>query len=200
VPFLGLHDVGRFLGEPGATPEGLKLAFTFLLTTRGTPLIYYGDEIGMRGGGDPDNRRDFPGGWPGDSRNAFNFAGRTPEEAAIHAHVKKLLALRRELEPLRRGAVAELTATHDTYAFARTTAKNSAFVAINNSPQPRRFDLAMPSAWATRPRELTDRLGELGKVQFAGGRCVFTLPAKTAAILTASPTDIAAGSANEASP
>ena len=58
VSFLGLHDVKRFMAEPGADLAGLRLAFTFLLTTRGIPLIYYGDEIAMPGGDDPDNRRD----------------------------------------------------------------------------------------------------------------------------------------------
>ena len=47
VTVLGDHDVKRFVSEPGATPESLKLAFTFLLPARGIPLIYYGDEIGM---------------------------------------------------------------------------------------------------------------------------------------------------------
>jgi neopullulanase len=95
VTFLGLHDTGRFLSEPGATRAGLKLAFTYLLTARGTPLIYYGDEIGMTGGGDPHNRAGFPGGWPEDKRNAFETSGRTAEEEGIHAHVTKLLKLRR---------------------------------------------------------------------------------------------------------
>ena len=49
VTFLGLHDVGRFMSEPGATVDGLKLAWTFLMTARGIPMIYYGDEIGMPG-------------------------------------------------------------------------------------------------------------------------------------------------------
>ena len=74
VTFLGLHDVARFMNEPGASAAKLKLAFTYLATTRGIPMIYYGDEIGMPGGEDPDNRRDFPGGWPGDSNNAFDPA------------------------------------------------------------------------------------------------------------------------------
>jgi glycosidase len=43
VTFLGLHDVARFMNEPGATTAGLKLAFTFLMTARGMPLVYYGD-------------------------------------------------------------------------------------------------------------------------------------------------------------
>src|SRR5258708_9728735 len=82
VTFFGLHDVNRFMSEGGADAAGLNLAFTFLLTTRGIPMIYYGDEIGMRGGDDPDNRRDFPGGFPADAHNAFEAAGRTPEEEA----------------------------------------------------------------------------------------------------------------------
>jgi glycosidase len=47
------------------------------MTARGIPMIYYGDEIGMRGGGDPDNRRDFPGGWPEDAHTT-----RSPRRAA----------------------------------------------------------------------------------------------------------------------
>jgi glycosidase len=81
VNFLGLHDHPRFLSERGATMDGMKLAFAFLLTTRGTPLIYYGDEIGMRGQADPANRQDFPGGWPDDAQNAFKSSGRSHEQA-----------------------------------------------------------------------------------------------------------------------
>jgi len=83
MPFLGLHDVSRFMGEPGATIDGLKLAFTTVLTMRGIPLVYYGDEIAMTGGADPDNRRDFPGGWTTDASNAFSASGRTPEQQAV---------------------------------------------------------------------------------------------------------------------
>ena len=75
--FIGVHDMERFMHEKGATIEGLKLAQTFIMTTRGTPLLYYGDEIAMPGGGDPDNRRDFPGGFAGDKRNSFDPSGRT---------------------------------------------------------------------------------------------------------------------------
>ena len=63
----------RFMGEPGASKEKLKNAFSLLLTMRGVPQLYAGDEIAMPGGDDPDNRRDFPGGFPGDTRNAFTL-------------------------------------------------------------------------------------------------------------------------------
>ncbi|MDM7920762.1 MAG: alpha-amylase family glycosyl hydrolase, partial [Pyrinomonadaceae bacterium] len=108
VTFLGVHDMPRFMNEPGATTTGLKLAQTLIMTSRGTPLLYYGDEIAMPGGGDPDNRRDFPGGFPGDARNAFTAAGRTAQENDVWNHLAKLGTLRKELEPLRRGRSLDL--------------------------------------------------------------------------------------------
>ncbi|PYT97858.1 MAG: hypothetical protein DMG38_18025 [Acidobacteria bacterium] len=59
VPFFANHDVPRFASAEGSSSAKLKLAFGLTLTLRGIPEIYYGDEIGMPGGGDPDNRRDF---------------------------------------------------------------------------------------------------------------------------------------------
>ena len=101
--FLGVHDMPRFMNEKGATIEGLKLAQTLIMTSRGTPLLYYGDEIAMPGGGDPDNRRDFPGGFAGDTRNAFTAQGRTAQENEVWNHLAMLGKLRKELEPLRNG-------------------------------------------------------------------------------------------------
>ena len=137
VTFLGLHDVGRFMSDPGATAQGLELAFTFLMTARGIPMIYYGDEIGMRGGGDPDNRRDFPGGWPEDAHNAFTRAGRTLEEQAIWEHVRRLARLRGELEPLRHGPMVNLCVSDQTYGYARTGPGGPVVVLMNNAAQRR---------------------------------------------------------------
>jgi glycosidase len=64
----------------------LKLALGLLFTLRGMPQIYSGDEIGMTGGEDPDNRHDFPGGFAGDAHNAFSGAGRTAAEDSVFAH------------------------------------------------------------------------------------------------------------------
>ncbi|MBA3242313.1 MAG: cyclomaltodextrinase N-terminal domain-containing protein, partial [Acidobacteria bacterium] len=101
VPFIGVHDMERFMNEKGATVEGLKLAQTFIMTARGTPLLYYGDELAMPGGGDPDNRRDFPGGFPNDARNAFTKTGRTAIENDVFNHLQRLARLRAELPALR---------------------------------------------------------------------------------------------------
>ncbi len=87
VTMLGLHDTTRFMGEPGVTTGDLMNAFTFLFANSGVPLIYNGYEIGMPGGDDPENRHDFPGGWPGDSHNAFEAKGRTADEKRLFFHV-----------------------------------------------------------------------------------------------------------------
>ncbi len=136
VTIFGDHDVSRFMNEPGATAESLKLALTFVMTARGTPVIYYGDEIGMPGSEDPDNRRDFPGGWPGDSHNAFERSGRTPQESAIFDYVCKLTALRTRLEPLRRGKMISLTETEQTWAYARQSGSSTVIVVFNNGNGP----------------------------------------------------------------
>lgn len=132
MTFIGLHDVQRFMNETGATVDGLRLAFTFLMTMRGIPMIYYGDEIGMKGGADPDNRRDFPGGFPGDRADAFTAAGRTPEQQSVFAHVQKLTRLRAANDCLRNGKLASLLATDQAYAYSRTSSSCSAFVVFNN--------------------------------------------------------------------
>jgi glycosidase len=118
--------------EQRATINSLKLAFTFLMALRGTPCIYYGDEIAMPGANDPDNRHDFPGGWKGDPRSAFEASGRTPQESAVLEHVQKLTALRAKLEPLRRGNVVELVVGNSVWAFARESAAGTVIIAINN--------------------------------------------------------------------
>jgi glycosidase len=128
VPFLGNHDVQRFMNEPNASVDGLKLAHTFLLTVRGTPLMYYGDEIALPGAGDPDNRRDFPGGWTGDARNAFEASGRTPEQQALFAHVQRLLALRAERRDLRRARMEHVYASEQAFVYRR----GATVVALNN--------------------------------------------------------------------
>jgi len=182
VTFLGLHDVPRFMNEPGARVDSLKLAFTFLATVRGTPLVYYGDEIAMPGGGDPDNRRDFPGGWKGDARNAFEAAGRTADEQSVHAHVRTLLRLRQETPALRRGKTVNLHLADRSWAYARVLDGRAAVVAINTDAAPATLDLpAVPAGLADGAR-LRDRVGSLGEAAVEGGRLRLTLPPRSSGV------------------
>jgi glycosidase len=134
--FIGVHDMERFMNEKGATIDGLKLAQTLIMTSRGTPILYYGDEIAMPGAGDPDNRRDFPGGFPGDKRNAFTPAGRSSKENEVWNYLVKLGRLRQELEPLRRGSTLDLLDEEQLMAYARVGKTTSVIVVINNDPRP----------------------------------------------------------------
>jgi neopullulanase len=118
--FIGNHDTTRFITEAGGSAAKQKLALGLLLTLRGMPLIYSGDEIGMPGGKDPDDRRDFPGGFSGDPRDAFTQAGRTPEQQLIFAWTSGLLSLRSKHPVLATGIEQNLYAGDDVFVFART--------------------------------------------------------------------------------
>ncbi|HVO11110.1 MAG TPA: alpha-amylase family glycosyl hydrolase [Vicinamibacteria bacterium] len=187
VTLLGLHDVPRFMSEPGATVAALKNAFTFLFTTRGTPLLYYGDEIAMAGGGDPDNRRDFPGGWKEDARSAFTAAGRTPDEQAVHQHVRTLLHLRQATPALRRGRSLNLQVDDRTWVYARVSEANAAVglavVAINTASTPATLEVALDGIPLGDGVRLVDRIGSAEAV-VQGSRLHLALPPASSAVFT----------------
>jgi glycosidase len=139
VPFFGNHDTTRISGIPEGTPARLKLAFGLILTVRGIPELYYGDEIGMPGGRDPDNRRDFPGGWTEDPQNAFMKAGRTREQEELHEYVRSLLQVRAQHPALRRGKLWSLAADDTTYVFMRETEEEKIVVVFHAGGNARRF-------------------------------------------------------------
>ncbi len=189
VTFLGSHDVPRFMNEQGATIDGLKLAQTFLLTTRGIPMLYYGDELALPGGGDPDNRRDFPGGFPGDALNAFTQAGRTAAQQDVFTHVQTLTHLRAMLPALRRGRLVNLYVSDQQYVYARVMPGTPeitqfAVVALNNDKQPATFTFPADPSYLPEGTTLTDRLGVTSPVSVQNGKVTLTLPARAGAILT----------------
>ncbi|MBK8648383.1 MAG: cyclomaltodextrinase N-terminal domain-containing protein [Gemmatimonadetes bacterium] len=171
VTFLGLHDVSRFMHEPGATPEGLKLAFTFLFTARGTPLVYYGDEIAIPGGNDPDNRRDFPGGWSSDPRNAFDAAGRNAAEQDVWRHVQKVAQIRAARQELRGGATEHLFVSDQVYVYRR----GGTIVAINNGKEA--SDVTIPATALP-----ADALGVCAAGRPVNGATVVRVPARASCI------------------
>ena len=183
--FIGVHDMERFMNEKGATIDGLKLAQTLIMTSRGTPILYYGDEIAMPGGGDPDNRRDFPGGFPGDKRNAFTSAGRSSKENEVWSYLAKLGRLRQELEPLRRGSTLDLLDEEQQMAYARVTPGGSVIVVINNDPKPADITFNYTDVKGTPLHaSFTDVLGSMGTVEFRDGVFRARFPGRTAAVFT----------------
>lgn len=141
--FAGNHDTNRINETFDGDLDKYKLAMTLILTTRGIPQIYYGDEIGMRGKkseGDGDIRRDFPGGWEGDEINAFSEEGRTEMQDAYHSFTKKLLNYRKNNEVLHFGKLLQYVPRDNVYVYFRYNEEDAVMVIINNSPEARKLD------------------------------------------------------------
>lgn len=184
MTLLGGHDDGRFMSEKGATIAGLKLANAFVLTTRGVPQLYYGDEIGMTGGEEATARADFPGGFAGDRYDAFNNAGRNPQQRDAFDFIRKLVHLHSELEPLRRGRLISLHVSDQQYAYARKSKSGTAIVVLNNDKKEASIDIDVTAAEIANAA-FRDRVGALGRVNVENGRLRITMPARTVALLVA---------------
>ena len=182
VTLLGGHDDGRFMSEKGATIAGLKLANAFVLTTRGVPQLYYGDEIAMEGEDEPTTRGDFPGGFPGDKRNAFTAAGRTKEEQDLFEYIRLLTNLRRELKALKSGSFMNLYVSEQQYAYARTTRSGAVVVAINNDDRTVEMEFYVSRAGLRNGVMMHDRLRVSGAVTIGNGKLKISLPKRSAAI------------------
>ncbi len=140
------HDTDRFMSLPNATIEGAMLHTAFTLATRGIPQLYYGEEIAMTGGHDPDNRADFPGGFAGDKTNKFTKAGRTVDEQKMFEWTQKWIKLRKENQALREGKTIDLFYDNDAYIFGRISlqdysANNWILIGINNSDRLKRIQI-----------------------------------------------------------
>jgi len=183
VTFIGNHDHTRFVGEPTSSPAKLKAAFALLLTMRGIPQIYSGDEIGMPGGGDPDNRRDFPGGFPGDARDAFTAAGRTPEQQEVFAYLQSLLALRQKHAALRTGKQWHIGWDDSYYAFVRELPEEKLLVVYNNAPRSRALEIPVGDTLLEAAHHLQTVFGS-SSAELESGKVRVSVPARTIAVFS----------------
>jgi neopullulanase len=180
VVFFGNHDVPRLVtaAEGGDKKEAmakLKTAMALTLTLRGIPQLYYGDEIGMSGAGDPENRHDFPGGWSGDAKNAFTAEGRSAEQQEFFATVQSLLRLRREHTVLARGSLWHLASDDSAYVFERDSDEEKVVVAFNNSHAQREMKIPLVDTPAQGMYGVSTIFGE-GRSAMSGGELRATLP------------------------
>ena len=183
VPFFANHDVPRFASVEGSSPAKLKLAFGLAMTLRGIPEIYYGDEIGMLGGGDPDNRRDFPGGWNGDSNDAFVQSGRTPAQQEIFAYVRALLGVRHEHEALRSGRLWHLASDETSYVFVRESEEEKTVVAFNNFEKAREVRIPLNGTPAEKMAGISLLFGD-AKAELNGHEIRLTMPGQSLSIFS----------------
>ncbi len=119
---LGSHDTVRILELAAGDIDKLKLALLFQMTFIGPPHIYYGDEIAMRGGRDPDNRRPFNWDWEQDL-----------EARDLHGYYRSLIRLRKSEPLFADGEFAFCDAPDGLLAWKRYAESSSISVVVNNS-------------------------------------------------------------------
>lgn len=135
LAFYENHDTDRFLGE-GQNFDQLKQAVTILLTTRRIPQLYYGTEIMMNGvkhKSDGYVRKDFPGGWEGDTENAFTAAGRTKLQNECYNFYRTVLNWRKGNEVISKGNMIQFIPQHGVYVYAREYKGKEVLVMLNGT-------------------------------------------------------------------
>lgn len=197
VTFLENHDTARFYHTAGAkrSPEEAlartRLALTFLLTTRGIPQLYYGSELALLGGADPDNRRDMP----------WEVVGPAPDFLPTEEPARTLFQLTQQLIRLRRSSLAlwygflnTLYVTPTFYAYARMLPGEVCIVALNNGREPVQVRLPlrsnprMPALVRDHLTEgllFTDALCSTRQTRIREGHLEVQLPARTGALFMA---------------
>ena len=143
VVFPGNHDQPRLLTVAKGEIDRLMMAEAFVLTTRRVVHLYYGDEIAMMGANDPENRHDFPGGWPGDTADAFTPAGRTGDAAAVFNLTRELLHFRLEHASIRRGTLTNLLVNQNQYVYLRSSPEEHVLVVLNRAGSAQPLSLAV---------------------------------------------------------
>ncbi len=159
---LDSHDTERFKTMVGGSLEKLKLAFLFQMAFPGAPGIYYGDEVGIEGGKDPDSRRAFP----------WNEADWNQE---LRTWVKTLIALRKRTPSLRRGNFVQMLADAGQYVFARTLGEEKVLVAINPSQRSIQTEIPLSTIDRKDGYVFHDLINN-GKYSIRGGKLSLKLP------------------------
>ncbi len=142
--FLDNHDLNRYFNTIGNDLDALKMALTFLFTTRGIPQLYYGTELLMDGQehlGHGDIRKDFPGGWKEDSLNAFTASGRSEAQNEVFNHLQQLLHWRKTNRAVHYGRLLHFLPENGVYTYFRILDKEVVMVMINNSKEKRDIDI-----------------------------------------------------------
>ena len=161
---LDSHDMPRFLTIANGNKDSLKLAWLFMFTYPGAPCIYYGDEIGLDGGHDPDCRKAFP--WDEDKW-----------DTNLLDHAKELIALRKKNPALRRGDYQRLWSDNGVYAFSRSFKGKTFVVAMNVSESPQQVHVTYEARKSPKPV-----FGEASEIS-VDDRLRFTIPPRSGVVL-----------------
>jgi glycosidase len=132
--FLDNHDMSRFLSVVGGDMNKYRSGMAMLMTMRGVPQMYYGDEILMKNYSNPDGlvRSDFPGGWVGDKVNKFTAEGRITAENDAFNYVRKLANYRKNTTALQTGKLMQFIPEQGIYVYFRYDDKKTVMVVYNS--------------------------------------------------------------------
>jgi glycosidase len=132
--FLDNHDMSRFLSVVGEDITKYKSGMAMLMTMRGVPQMYYGDEILMKNFSNPDGlvREDFPGGWNGDKDNKFAASGRNDKENDAFNYVKTLANYRKNTPALQAGKIMQYIPEQGVYVYFRYDAQKTVMIVYNS--------------------------------------------------------------------
>lgn len=146
---LGSHDTERYFSLIGKSMDKAKLGVLIQFTYPGAPAVYYGDEIGLEGGKDPDNRRAFQ--WD-----------ETQWNTDLRQWFKKLINLRKQNPALRRGSFNVLMSDDNsgTCAFVRSDGEQTLIAVINASSSTREIEIDLQSAGMEEVGQLRNLLGD----------------------------------------
>ena len=143
MAFLENHDTDRYLGN-GKDTLALKQALALLLTVNRIPQLYYGTEVLMNGTKektDGNVRKDFPGGFPGDTHNCFTKEGRSQAEQAMFSWLSRLLHWRQGNDVIIKGKQTQFTPFNGIYVIARQYKGKTALTVLNGTSKPATFDI-----------------------------------------------------------
>ncbi len=141
--FLDNHDLTRWFSVVNEDVEKDKMGFEWLLTARGIPQMYYGDEVLMKGVNNPDGllRSDFPGGWSGDAANAFTGAGISDTALAVQQLIKTLANYRKTSPALTKGKLMQYIPVDGLYLYFRYTDAQTVMCIMNTSDKEKAMQL-----------------------------------------------------------
>jgi cyclomaltodextrinase / maltogenic alpha-amylase / neopullulanase len=128
---LGSHDTARIMTLANGDEKRVTLALAALFTLPGTPMIYYGDEVGMEGGDDPDCRRGM-------------LWDETEWNQSLYDLTRTLIRVRREHPALRRGSFEIVLAFNRVLAFRRREGEDEVLVVLNPGAERRDFAIPLP--------------------------------------------------------
>lgn len=183
VTFPDNHDMARFYTQVNEDNELFKMGLAYIATMRGIPQFYYGTEILMNSRENPGDhgliRSDFPGGWKGDTVNAVNGQGLSPEQKEAQFFMQKLLNWRKSSAAVHSGKLMQFAPEDGIYVFFRYTGKDKVMVVMNKNAQGKSLDLE-------RFAEMLDTHSSASDVMTGESFSLekkLSIPAKTAMIL-----------------